>query len=310
MNLIEGPDAVHDAASSGLTPATIEAIGANKPGYTRERGARFVQFRSRIEAELLGHRVITRNGYTAWFSKGEQTHAELKAFVVQFSVFSNQFLLAQLNKMINANTLEGMRASKEILANELGVAFNKSLDAGPGGANRSAAFDPDHLGTKGSVQGGVFHFEAGHFEWLWTLAKHLGLRFDEIGHRRHAARPTLHFCDELIRLYGADDYETSQAASFAVENWAAAGFWKDLIQGFARYNAMHGSRIPVGFFLWHDRLEAQHARHTQEELEEYYFQTPLDEDAFIRYGNEMLDAVAVFWDGLDAHRSDVAPQGA
>jgi hypothetical protein len=308
MNLMERPGASQDGALSGLTRATMEAICANRPGYTRERGARFLQFRSRIEKDLLNHRVIKRNGYTAWFSRGEQSAADLKAFLVQFSVFSNQFLLAQLNKMINADTLEGMRASKEILANELGVAFNKSLDARPAAAYRSPGFDPDHLGTEGSVQGGVFHFEAGHFEWLWTIAKHLGLRFDEIGHRRHGTRSTLHFCDELIRLYGADDYEISQAASFAVENWAAAGFWKELIQGFTRYNAKHGSRIPVGFFVWHDRLEAQHARHTHEELEEYYFQTQLDEDAFIRCGNEMLDAVAAFWDGLDIQRSRAAPQ--
>ena len=54
-----------------------------------------------------------------------------------------------------------------------------------------------------------------------------------------------------------------------------------------------------------NRLEAQHARHTQEELEEYYLQAPLDEDAFIRYGNEMLDAVAAFWDGLETQRVEL-----
>jgi hypothetical protein len=304
MNIVEQPDALHDAALNGLTPATLEAIRARKPGYSHDRGVRFLQFRSRIEAELLNHRVITANAYTAWFSRGDQSEEALRAFVVQFSVFSNQFLLAQLNKMVNADTLEGMRASKEILANELGVAFNKSSQQREAGVFRMGGFDPDHLGTEGSVQGGVFHFEAGHFEWLWGIAKHLGLRFDEIGRRRHGTAPTLHFCDELIRLYGGDNYEVSQAASFAVENWAAAGFWKELIDGFRRYNEKHGSRIPVGFFVWHDRLEAQHARHTQEELEEYYFQTSLDEDAFIRYGNEMLDAVAAFWDGLDVCRLD------
>jgi len=77
---------------------------------------------------------------------------------------------------------------------------------------------------------------------------------------------------------------------------------RQLIDGFSRYNAKHGTRIPTGFFVWHDRLEGQHARHTQEELEEYYFQTPLEEDAFIRFGNEMLDGVAAFWDGLEAQR--------
>jgi len=261
----------------------------------------FPAFYARIERELLTHRVITNNRYTAWFSRGEQNEAQIRAFVVQFSVFSNQFLVAQVNKMLNADTLEGMRASKEILANEIGVTFRKSNEA-----RAEGAYDPDHAGIEGSIQGGVFHFEAGHFEWLWSVAKHLGLRFHEVGHRRHGSSPTLFFCDELIRLYGGDNYEISQAASFAVENWAAAGFWKELIEGFRRYNAAHGTRIPTGFFVWHDRLEAQHARHTQEELEEYYLQNAIDEDAFIRYGNEMLEGVAAFWDGLEEQRLALA----
>ncbi|HYC45488.1 MAG TPA: hypothetical protein VED01_08365 [Burkholderiales bacterium] len=258
----------------------------------------FPAFEARLARELLNHRVITSNAYTAWFSRGEQNEAQIKAFVVQFSVFSNQFLVAQLNKVINADTLEGMRASKEILANELGVTFRKA-GARPATAG---AYDPDHTDTEGSVQGGVFHFEAGHIEWLWSIAKHLGLTFDEIGRRRHGTAATLHFCDELIRLYGGENYAISQAASYAVENWAAAGFWKELTEGFRRYNASHRTRIPTGFFVWHDRLEGQHARHTQEELKEYYFEHDVDEDAFIRYGNEMLGGVAAFWDGLEAQR--------
>jgi hypothetical protein len=293
------PDSIRDPALLSLTNSTLEAIRDGRDGYTAERGAAFLRFRARIESELLNHRVITANRYTAWFAKGELNEAQIRAFVVQFSVFSNQFLIAQLNKAINADTLEGMRASKEILANELGVTFNKaSAHASP----RAQAFDPDHVGTEGSVQGGIFHFEAGHFEWLWTVAKHLGLRFEEIGRRRNGTPATLFFCDELIRLYGGDNYEISQAASFAVENWAAAGFWKQLIEGFRHYNQRHGTRIPTGFFVWHDRLEAQHARHTQEELEEFCFQCALDEDGFIRCGNEMLDAVAAFWDGLEEQR--------
>jgi hypothetical protein len=294
-----------ERALTGLTEPTLQAIREGEPGYTAERGRAFLSFRSRLDSELFNHRVITANRYTDWFSKGVQTEAQIRAFVVQFSVFSNQFLIAQLNKVINADSLEGMRASKEILANELGVTFRKAGESRSRAGTRPAHFDPDRVGTEGSVQGGVFHFEAGHFEWLWTIAKHLGLRFDEIGHRRHGTPSTLHFCDELIRLYGADNYEISQAASFAVENWAAAGFWKELIAGFKRYNEQQGTRIPAGFFVWHDRVEAQHARHTQEELEEYYFQTPLNEDDFIRYGNEMLDGVAAFWDGLDEQQRTI-----
>jgi hypothetical protein len=287
------------APPAGLTAATLRAIEAGRPGYTHERGDAFLRFQSRLTTELLNHRVIIANRYTAWFRQGTQNEAQIRDFVVQFSVFSNQFLIAQLNKVINADTLEGMRASKEILANELGVAFRKPGEARTGAPG---AYDPEHVDTEGSVQGGLFHFEAGHFEWLWAIAKHLGLAFSDIGHRSHGTHSTLFFCDELIRLYGSDDYEIGQAASYAVENWAAAGFWKELTEGFRRYNAKHGTRIPLGFFVWHDRLEAQHARHTQEELEEYYFQTALDEDGFIHYGNEMLDGVAAFWDGLDEER--------
>ena len=301
MSSVQAPASAQSPQLAGLTSPTLQAMKDGRPGYTRERGEAFLRFQTRLNTDLLNHRVITANRYTAWFSKGEQNEAQIKAFIVQFSVFSNQFLIAQLNKMINADTLEGMRASKEILANEIGVTFSKAGEPRAAAA-RPQIYDPDHVGTEGSVQGGIFHFEAGHFEWLWSIAKHLGIGFSEMGHRRNGTPSTLFFCDELIRLYGADNYEVSQAASFAVENWAAAGFWKELIHGFTRYNQKHGTHIPTGFFVWHDRLEAQHARHTQEELEEYYFQVPLDEDAFVRCGNEMLAGVAAFWDGLEEQR--------
>ncbi len=287
---------------TGLSAPSLAAIREGRAGYSTDRGRQFLEFQERIERELLQHRVITRNPYTAWFRKGEQNAAQIKAFIVQFSVFSNLFLLAQLNKMINADTLESMRASKEILANEIGVIFN------PHGAPKTEAgteYDPDQVGAEGTVQGGTFRFEAGHFEWLYQIARKLGLRFDEIGKRRFGTRTTLFFCDELVRLYGNENYTVSQAASYAVENWAAAGFWDELIEGFTLYNRKHGAHLPLGFFAWHSRLEAQHAQHTQEELEEYYFQNAFDQDAFIRYGNEMLDAVATFWDGLDAQRREL-----
>lgn len=46
-----------------------------------------------------------------------------------------------------------------------------------------------------------------------------------------------------------------------------------------------------------ERSFSFNAAHTQEDLEELYCTQNLDEEAFIYYGNEMLDAVAVFWDG-------------
>jgi hypothetical protein len=280
-----------------LTAPSLMALSEGQKGYSIEKAKRFLKFQSRINRELLKHRIITDNAYTAWFEQGEQNLTQIKAFVIQFSVFSNQFLIAQLNKMIHADTLESMRASKEILANEIGVRF-KSNASTQGG---------DNLGsTEGSIEGGVFHFGAGHFEWLYHLAKKLGLSFAEIGQPKQGTEATLFFCNELIRLYGGEDYQVSQAASYAVENWAAAGFWKQLIEGFRRFNEKNGTNLPLGFFVWHDQLESQHAAHTQEELEELYFTLDLAEDGFIRYGNEMLDGVAAFWDGLDVQRRELA----
>jgi hypothetical protein len=281
----------------GLTMPSLIALSEERSEYSLNKAKQFLTFQQRINKELLNHRVITDNPYTAWFEHGEQNLEQIKAFIVQFSVFSNQFLIAQLHKMIHADTLESMRASKEILANELGVRFKSTRQSH--GVSKLGA-------TEGSVEGGVFHFGAGHFEWLYNLAKKLDLSFADIGQPKHGTKPTLFFCDELIRLYGGDDYQVSQAASYAVENWAAAGFWGQLIKGFHLFNERNGTHLPLGFFIWHDQLECQHAAHTQEELEELYFTMEIDEDSFINYGNEMLNGVAAFWDGLDEQRQEMA----
>lgn len=287
---------------TGLTAPSLRAVLERRPGYSVDKGRRFLRFQERINHELLRHRVITNNRYTAWFKRGEQTEGEVKAFIIQFSVFSNLFLIAQLYKMINADSLEGMHASKEILANEIGVVFKRP---GGGAIKIDKEVDPQLVSSEGTVEGGVFRFKAAHFEWLLQIADKLRLGFNDVGKRRHGTPPTLYFCDELKRLYGNEDYRISQAASYAVENWAAAGFWDELVEGFQKYNARTGANLPLAFFTWHSRLEAQHAQHTQEELEELYFSRELDEDAFIRNGDEMLDGVAAFWDGLAEQRKEL-----
>jgi hypothetical protein len=267
------------------------------------RAAGFGAFCARLDRELLAHRIITDNPYTAWFERGAQSEAQVRAFIVQFSVFSNQFLVAQLLKTINADSLEGMRASKEILANEIGVVFRapqtRATRPSPSAVESAS---PELVSTEGTVDGGTFRFRAAHFEWLLGIAEQLGLTFAGLGRRKHGTRATLFFCDELIRLYGSEDYMTSQAASFAVENWAAAGFWDALVRGLERYNERTRAKLPLAFFAWHARLEAQHAQHTKEELEALYASRAVDEDAFIRHGRDMLEGVAAFWDGLDQQR--------
>ncbi len=273
----------------GLTDPSLEALVAGEKGYTVVKAQRFLAFQQRIDSELLHHRVITRNPYTSWFKRGEQTAEQVQAFVVQFSVFSNLFLVAQLYKTINADSLEGMRASKEILANEIGVVFHSPAATAAKTKDPSRSTDPALISTEGSVEGGIFRFKAAHFEWLLRLAEKLALGFNDVGKRRHGTEATLFFCDELRRLYGNEDYTISQAASYAVENWAAAGFWDELVAGFTHYNTREDANLPLAFFTWHSRLEAQHAQHTQEELEELYFGRQLDEDAFIQHGNLVVE---------------------
>ena len=290
----------------GLTAPSLKAIVAGEKGYSIDKARNFLEFQSRIDEELLKHRIITDNRYTAWFELGQQSREQIRAFIVEFSVFSNQFLVAQLQKMINADSLEGMRASKEILANEIGVVFKSGRKQKSSTSNPDKEGDPELVSTEGTVDGGVFLFRAAHFEWLMRIAEKLSLEFEDIGRRGHGSPATLFFCDELIRLYGSEDYMVSQAASYAVENWAAAGFWDQLITGFTKYNKRTSADLPLAFFTWHARLEGQHAQHTQEELEELYFSRNIDEDAFIVNGNAMLEGVAAFWDGLEEQRKRLA----
>lgn len=287
-----------------LSPDTERKISSGEKGYSKVRGEQFLKFCARLEKEMLSHPVIVDNTYTQWFSKGEMSEEHVKKFIIQFSVFSNLFTIAQLKKVINADSLENMRASKEILVNELGVIF-KPKDReherkGHEGLKYDAAQDPELVSVEGTVEGSTFRFSAAHFEWLLRIAKELGLGFNDVGKRRNGNSSTLFFCDELSRLYGHENYEISQAASFAIENWAyRSGFWKELMSGLSQFQKRTGKKLSMGFFTYHDRLEKQHAIHTQEELEEYYFENQtLNEDQYIKHGIEILNAVEIFFKGL------------
>jgi hypothetical protein len=234
------------------------------------------QFKRIVTDTVERHPIVRYNRYTQWFSMGNVSHDALRAFAVQFSVFSHLFLEAQLRKCINAPDLASYRAGKEILMNELGVGFT------PGG----------------SVEGGTFRFTAGHFEWLAHFAATLGLGWEDIGKRRVGSPSTLSFCDALVTWYGAEDESTAAGASYAIEHWAAAGFWKELIAGFRIVKRDHIPDLPLGFWTWHDALEEQHAQHTDDELAQAFAKPGFSSERFIEAGGAMLDAVESFWNGL------------
>ncbi len=263
---------------------------------------RFSRFVETCNRELMTHSVITDNKFCQWFAKGEGDREIVKHFIVQFSVFSNLFLIAQMLKVINANSIEGMRASKEILANELGVIFKKQGNKLEGVTDADREGDPDIVTIEGSVDGGTFRFRAAHFEWLVRLGDTMGLGFNDLGKRRHGTPATLFFCDQLASIYGNEDANIAEGASFAVENWAAAGFWKELVAGLEAFKLKEQADLPLAFFTWHDRIEDQHAGHVMDELEELYFTADFDEEKFLKGGRNMLDGVEAFWTGLNEHR--------
>ena len=267
-------------------------------------GKDFEAFKQTIERRFMRHAVVTGNAYTAWFSRGHITPEELRHFTVQFSVFSNQFLLAALNRVINADTLQAARESKEILMNELGVIYNPRNGRADAAVTVAHMDDDDSalVSSEGSVEGGQFRFKAAHFEWLLRFGQPLGLTFDDMGKRRHGTPSTVSFCDELFRLYGSADYNEAMGAAFAVENWAAAGFWKELIAGLETVKRDRVPTLPLAFFTWHDRIEEQHKGHVWDELNDCYHSPKFREEPFIRAGVKMLDGVKVFWDGLDKDR--------
>ena len=243
------------------------------------------RFRSRVDAVVHEHPVVVDNRYTKWFAEGEASLDEVRHLTVQFSVFSHLFVEAQLRKVINATSIETYRTGKEILLNELGVSFNGQTD-------------DEGIATEGTVEGGRFRFGGAHFEWLLRFATPLGLGFQDIGKRRHATDSTLFFCDELLRIYGSDDPSVAEGASYAVEHWAAAGFWKELIAGLRTFKERERPELNLGFWTWHDKVEDQHASHTDDELVEAFAQPWFDEERFLAGATRMLDGVQAFWDGL------------
>lgn len=283
---------------------TVTLIQETKP-HADIQGMKYETFLKTVEDEFLNHPIVVDNRYSRWFAKGEATLPELRHFTVQFSVFSNLFLIAQLKKMLNADCLESMRAAKEILANELGVIFNnkqrsevKTVDAN----NQDQEGNPELVSTEGTIDGGTFRFGAAHFEWLLKFGKPLGLGFNDLGKRKHGTQSTLFFCDELARLYGSDDASIAAGASFAIENWAAAGFWQELEDGLLQIRKTQVPDLSIAFFAWHNRLEAQHAAHTHDELKEIFNDPNFDREKFLAGGREMLNSLAVFWNGLEDDR--------
>lgn len=261
------------------------------------------RFEARLTAAVHSHPVVYANPYTRWFAGGDATPAQVAHLTQQFSVFSHEFVVAQLRKVINAPDLASYHQGKEILLNELGVAYRV-----PGAT--SGGDGPEDASPTGTVDGSPYRHKAAHFEWLAAFAKPLGLGFADLGKRRHATAATRSFCDRLLDVYASEDANVAAGASYAIEHWAAAGFWKELIAGLERFQTRTGVALNLGFWVFHDRLEQQHADHTRDELAELRSQPGFDDEAFLDGATRLLDAVHGFWQGLAEDAGIVTQSGA
>src|SRR5205809_688092 len=113
---MSGPKPVTTPRATSLSrrawavPRATPIVRAMPTTLTRD----LATFQARADALVREHPVVTSNAYTKWFATGTATRDDVRHLTVQFSVFSHQFLEAQLRRVFNARSLESYHAAKEI----------------------------------------------------------------------------------------------------------------------------------------------------------------------------------------------------
>jgi hypothetical protein len=260
----------------------------------------FEKFKKRIEKDFFRHPVIVKNPYTKWFKKGTANTEQVKDLILQFSVFSNHFIVVQAKRMVNAETLEGEVSARAILLNECGVGMNVK---------------------SGSIENQRFTTPNAHINWLRRVADILGIDQRSVGKWETGTKATHDFLRGLDKTYGSHDGQVGSGASFAIETWAAYGigksikeesnnFWMELVSGLESFNKRHRTPnklkpLPVGFFKYHFETEAGHGTNVWNELEETYHQESFNEEKYISAGKIALESIYTFWLGLDETRKKI-----
>lgn len=256
----------------------------------------FLQFWETVQTRIHSHPVIVDNTYCQWFSEGNFNQSQLIDLFEQFAVFSKWFLLVQMMRLLNSGDLDSETHARYILANELGVGIK-----------------PD-----GTTEDQPFHTSWAHINWLRNTAQPLGLDGQRLGSWETASLSTRKFIKGLEETYGNRDSEVGRGASYAIETWAAWGigkgpeeeshnFWKQLILGLEAYNRrLEQNKIPLDFFEFHFQSEKGHGDNVLEELKEAFYNPGFRAETFLRAGEKALNAIHIFWLGLNASRMSSA----
>lgn len=265
----------------------------------------FDGFSQEIEKTLLNHKVIIANPYTKWFKLGEANPAQVMDLFRQFSVFSNYFLIIQCKNMVFAETMEEETGARGILGSELGV----SMDV-----------------ETGDIEGKKFGHRKAHINWLRETAEPLCQDFNIdpkiLGRWSLGYHTTHEFLKRLECYYASPDRNRRAGATFAVEQWAAFGighgeecesnnFWRELVVGLEKFNKIYRrpkklKPINPKFFQWHFDIELGHAHNVMDQLRAIYVTDTFDPELWLEGGEESLDALSIFWDGLNEARLRLA----
>src|SRR4030095_5113911 len=258
--------------------------------------------RDELTALVFSHEVIQRNPYTKWFKLGQANTEQVIDLVVQFSVFSNHFIPLEAKRMVNAATEEDEKEARAILGSEIGV----SIDA-----------------TTGNIEGHRFSHNAAHIKWLRDVGEMLGLDRNQLGKWALASPATQEFLKRLESVYGSPDNNIGSGASFAIESWAGYGigkgseaeankFWRETLVGLEGYNQEYRKDVGlvplnIGFFRFHFGLESGHVANVENELAGVLTRPDFDQTKWLWGATEALEAILVFWKGLDQTRRHLNP---
>lgn len=287
-----------------LSPRILKKMRAGE--ISLDQANAFAGFLGRVDRGLYGHDLNENNPYTTQVADYGLNVPQAEDLFIQFSVFSNRFLVIQCERMVNASdNKDAEREARAILVNECGVSINPKT---------------------GNVEGRRFSHRAAHINWLRKTAKPLNLVPPYIphclGHWNLGTAATHEFLTRLQRVYGSLDPNIGAGASFAVETWAGNGigkgeeaekknFWKQLLAGLTMFNESariaHGLRpLNLGFFQYHFDTESGHVASVERELEETFFAPEFDEEKWFYGALEALNATYVLWDGLEKTRVKLA----
>lgn len=252
---------------------------------TTSKEERFLALVQRRQAELATHPIVVDNQYTKWWKEGNQSLAQVRDFFQQFYVFSVLFIPALTKRYAWADDDEQAKSIWSILVSELGASF-------------SADGDPD---------GSKIRFKHAHRNWCKETGMLYGLKNEDFK-TKYGTPETFFFCETLERLYGNRNATISLAAADIVEStWAySSGFWGELREGLRHWDKKLSITPEPTFLKLHDEVEVHHAKFADEEFREAYMSTDIDEDLFVKSGKEMLDAIEVFWNGLNESRKIIA----